>query len=164
MNPTIYEQSIDTQVLIERLSEMQEGDVLTYDALSEAIGRNVTREARHILGSARRFVEREHAIFTDTISKTGIKRITPAQVVQGAPKQTKRKMHNASNRLIRKLSNTPDELLTPEDLRRKRSEIAIQGTLRMFTKPATQEAVMAQINDHQSLPVGSILDIVRKAK
>ena len=52
----VKEASPDTRLLYQRLSKMNVGDFIPYTDLTEEIGRNVQKEARHYLDSDRKSV------------------------------------------------------------------------------------------------------------
>jgi len=72
-----FELSSDARVLYNVLetSLIKEGnELVTYQQLSAAIGRDVQKEARGILGTARRIIQNEHKILLEAVQNTGIKR------------------------------------------------------------------------------------------
>jgi len=59
---SIPEMSVDTRLLIERLSRVEIGDFVSYKELSEVIGRDVQGAARGNLTTARHRLEVDDAI------------------------------------------------------------------------------------------------------
>ena len=161
MNKSFCEQSIDTQMIVEKIVEMQMGDTVTYDVFSELIGRNVRdpHDGRNTLERARRIAERDYFVFTDCVPTEGIKRITESQAVKSRPTRMRRKMSKAARRLIKTLHRIKDSKLTREEVTERNTALAHAGALVMFNKPQAVEAV-ARVND-QSLPGAAILDALR---
>lgn len=71
-------QSAETAVLIRLLRSMSVGDVLTYEQLSEAVGRDV-RTWRGPLSTARNRVLRDDCVHTDVVRTVGVKRVSTAE-------------------------------------------------------------------------------------
>ena len=62
MTKTIGETSADSRFLAERLAKVEPKGEVTYDELSEVIGRNVQNGARSSLATARKIACRDHKI------------------------------------------------------------------------------------------------------
>lgn len=99
---TIAELGIDTQILESALSELKIGDLITYEALSALIKRDVQHEARHLLTSARRRQLRNGSLFEPVVN-VGIKRLDDVGVV-GTGRDTVSRIYNLSRRGRRKLA------------------------------------------------------------
>ncbi len=73
---SLIELSNDARILINLIeSRLIKGGAerVTYAEMSAAIGgRNVQAEARHLLGTARRAIQKEHKVLIDTITNEGI--------------------------------------------------------------------------------------------
>jgi len=72
-----FELSSDARILYNVLETalIKEGNELaSYQQLSAAIGRDVQKDARGLLATARRLVQNEHKILLEAVQNTGIKR------------------------------------------------------------------------------------------
>lgn len=154
------ELSLDTKVLAERLAELQPDEVVSYQELSDLIGRAVNGGTSN-LGSARRFVQREYGIVTDVVRGQGIKRLTAPGIV-ATQQPARAAIRRRLRRTIKKIHLADDERLTREERQEKYSFIALGGTLQHFLKPATAQAVKAEIGEGQTIAVGKVLEILTK--
>jgi hypothetical protein len=106
-----FEQSPDTKVLIERMREMAEGDILEYSELTKKIGRDVQNEARSNLDAARNYLWRNDHMFFDCVHGVGVKRVTTdgwVEVVKGHEDSITRK----ERKLIKKLEVVDHQTLS----------------------------------------------------
>lgn len=67
--------SIDVRKLADLLMATQEGETITYETLSEAIGRNVKTKYRYLLDQARHLLQKEHQIVFDASRNNGMTRL-----------------------------------------------------------------------------------------
>src|SRR5690348_7295398 len=74
-NKTIPELSLDARLLKQRLDDVKEDEEITYDTLSEIIGRNVQNGARGCLYTALRLVRKENGAIFATVRGVGLKRL-----------------------------------------------------------------------------------------
>lgn len=78
-NPA-FAASADAKTLADLMRSVAVGDMLSYDSMSDAIGRDVTAE-RSVIYTARSIVQREDRIVFDTICKQGLKRLADDEIV-----------------------------------------------------------------------------------
>lgn len=72
--------SSDAKVLADLLRNAEVGQVVTYEEMSEAIGREVTQD-RSAIYTARAIVQREDRMIFDCVMKVGVKRLADADIV-----------------------------------------------------------------------------------
>ena len=154
MKPTTFELSVDTEELIRTLEQVLPGEVITYNQLSEAIGRNVQKEAYGLLATARKHLLDSGVAF-ETIPKVGLKHQERLVVMRGVMTETSKKVRSVVRREQRKLiSVIPDEeykKLSKEDQTTYNTARAMLGTLKELVKDksvgkvekATEEAQKA---------------------
>lgn len=87
---SIPELSIDTQTLERILEATSIGDVVTFQVLSEAIGRDVQLQARGNLRSARLRLLRHHHMVFGAITNVGLKRLNDEGKIGAAHGHVKR--------------------------------------------------------------------------
>lgn len=129
-----FKLSTDTIALIEGLSQAEYGQVATYAALSELIGRNVQTEGAGILRSALHVLGRDYGMFFSCVTGEGVMRITESEHLQSAPVMTREKIRRASARGKKSLSHLRDSTLTREEQTKKLEEMSYLGTLEDFAK------------------------------
>jgi hypothetical protein len=157
---TISELSLDTRILVERLKALRHDEEVTYQELSELIGRSVQGEARHTLQSARRIVEREERIVTACVRNQSVKRLADAVVVTTVGVNARQGMRRKAARAIRKLvavdfPNLPNELKVKQN-----AEVSQLGALRVFAKDTAQRKIAAHVQQdgtHGALAVSKTL-------
>lgn len=134
-NKTIGEKSNDTLIIESLIRKLEYGDVLTYDEISTALGRDVRKHCRSNLHSAMRACERD-GIILGTIINEGYRRLDDVGIVDAASADTKA-VGRRSRRALKKLSHVNFNQL-PNDLKIKHTAKAAQlGALEMFSKGAT---------------------------
>jgi hypothetical protein len=74
--------SVDALTLANLMSEVPVGAMITYGQLTSAIGRNVTEEARGVLDTARRKLQRDEKKVFGVIKGLGLKRLDDVETVQ----------------------------------------------------------------------------------
>lgn len=73
--------SLDAKLLYERLKSAKIGDVVTYQELSNIIGRDVLDPGRGLLQTARRKALREDYFVFGIVRKEGLKRLSDLEIV-----------------------------------------------------------------------------------
>lgn len=96
INP-LFVISADSLTIAQRLREVPPGGTCSYAELTTLIRRNVQKEARFCLTSARRLLQREEQILFAPIRGKGVKRLTDEEITQLGP-ATIRRINRASHR------------------------------------------------------------------
>ena len=94
--------SAETAILRDALLAAPIGDVVTFDELAEAIGRNVRTAARGKLESARRVCERDHNAVFETVRGVGLRRI-PATEAAGLGAGARKSITRTAKRGLRRM-------------------------------------------------------------
>ena len=74
--------SIEAKLLIDLLRETEQGQFVSYAALSEVIGRNVQKEGNGALQTARRRLLKDHQVLIGTVRDEGVKNMTDTERVE----------------------------------------------------------------------------------
>lgn len=106
----IGEMRIETQKLVKRLKELEEGEELPYGEIDSLIGGGVRTTQRHILTSAVRHVMRNDDIIISTVIGQGVKRLAPPEAV-GVITSGRERVRRASRRLFSKSAHIDYERL-----------------------------------------------------
>lgn len=80
MDKSKFVASADAKVLSDLMRTMAVGSTLTYEAMSEALNRDVTAD-RGLIYTARGIVQREDRMVFDSVHKKGIKRLADTEIV-----------------------------------------------------------------------------------
>ncbi len=73
--------STDAKTIADMLRAASVGAVVTYDDMSDALGRDVLTYARPAIASARKMVQQENRMVFDTVRKVGVKRLEDGDIV-----------------------------------------------------------------------------------
>lgn len=147
----VFERSPMTDLILERIMEMQPGDLLTYGELNRLIAGDVQDGEYHYLRSARDIALRD-GVVTDAVTNEGIKRLDDAGSVSHAGGRVK-KMHRQSKRIGRVLGSVGDpSLLSARDRQSYDIATLVAGVTRYFTSSNYQKRVLKEAEDSALLP------------
>lgn len=136
----IGEMSIESQLLYKRLSKMKVGNVITYDELTEEIGRDV-RSCIWALATARRQVLKTDSIVVDCVPGKGVKRLDDSAIVGTLVDGVKR-ISRASHRSARKASGIRNYDELPPDIKTQHNAaLAALGAVRQLSKPSSVKKI-----------------------
>ena len=154
-----FEKSADTKVLESVLGEAKVGDLITYETLSKAIGRDVREFALPSLRSARQGLLKTHGIVFGVESNVGYKRLDDSQIVDSTEADRKR-MKRAANRSIRKLAVVNFDNL-PEEKKKQHVVASAQiGAIAMFSAASATKKIASKVNEGKTtLAIGETLSM-----
>lgn len=135
----------ETQILVDALSKVPLGQMITYKNLSELIGIDVTGPARQRLVSARRVALRDYGAAFGTERATGLIRLHPDQA-PGLGASARLKIRRASSRARKAMISVAEHSngLSPEASRRMSAEMSAHGLIAEITKEKTIKAAMGR--------------------
>lgn len=132
---TIQEISSETRKLYEHLKNLKVGEVVTYAALSELVGRDVSKEAVGSLATARRMCQREHHIVYGAVRGIGLQRLDDKQIVNSADNEIA-KIQRTAARGVKKLACVDYANLAVDDKSNFNAKAAALGTLLQHSQPS----------------------------
>jgi hypothetical protein len=94
--------SHDAQSIALILCKAKHGDIVSYLEMSEAIGRNVQKEARSALDRARRIVERQHGLVFRPVLNVGMRCLPDIDTAKTATSALTR-IRNTAKRAVKTL-------------------------------------------------------------
>lgn len=160
--PSMAQLSIDTQLLIQRLDKCAVGDVVEYQELTNAVGRNIQTKARSNLDTARRHLRLRGKWF-GCVKNVGIKRLTDQELPGVLPDGRKR-----VNRMARKYMQVSacfesfDQL--PDDVKQNvLGHQSIFGVILLFTRRESMKKIEKEIRD-EALPVAKTITFFLEQK
>jgi hypothetical protein len=157
----IPELSVDTQTIERLLWDVPVGEVISYETLSKAIGRDVQRRARHILTSAVRRVQREKQMVFAAVNDVGLKRLSDSGVI-GVGAQAVVEIGRKSRRTVKKLACAKYEALSKDEQTQHNVLVSQLGMLAHVTSANSQKKLEAKVEEAQAkLPVAKMLDAIR---
>jgi len=156
---TIAEGSIDVKLLVDRLQKTTEGDTVTYDELSELIGRNI-QVNRHLLQSARKSLRRNEGILFDCIHSTGLRRMNNSDIVCKVTTQPFKRIRSTIRNAGKDMTCIDDQLLSNPERITVNATRSLFGVLHQFTLPKAIENIKAASDE--ALPIGKTLAIFQR--
>ena len=152
-----FEKSNDTKILESLLSEASVGDLVTYEQLSAAIGRDVRVFARGALRSARDILLRSKRMVFGVEINEGLRRLNDEQVVDSTERD-RRHMKRTATRVIRKLSTVEFDKLS--DIRKRQHVVASAqfGAIEMFATANARKKIESKVDNSKTrLAIGETL-------
>lgn len=161
MKRTIPELSADTRFLIAALERVGVGEIVAYATLSEAVGRNVQREARGCLSTARRHLLDDKAVF-EAVAGVGLKRLADQDKI-GVADAAMRHIRNTSRTAVKKLEAVEDFAALPADSQRRHNAMMsyLKLTQHLSRERQVKKLEAAVQQAQQSLPIAKTLEALR---
>ena len=152
-----FEKSNDTKIIESVLVEAEVGDLITYEDLTRAIGRDVRQFAQPSLRSARRGLLNTQGIVFGVETNVGLRRLNDDQIVDSTLYDRIR-MKRAATRSIRKLSVVKFDELSDEKKRQHIVASAQIGAIEMFaTRNATKKIEKKVDGSKERIAIGETL-------
>lgn len=147
--------STDAKTLASVLSEITIGNVVTYQSLSEAIGRDVQSTSRGALATARKIVLKERRMVFDCVMNVGLKRLSDAEIVAIGDK-TRSHMRRAARNATRKIVCADYNSMTKDLQVKHNTSLSLLGVI---AEMATEKA-STRLESHIS-KVGTELPVAK---
>ena len=155
---TIAETSIDAKLVYELLKRANVGETITYDQMSDAIGRDIRRHFGALMTARRMAIRNDRMVF-GTVRTVGIKRLSDIETVDSA-ERTFSHIRRTVRREAQRQSTVDIGALPREYQTKYYSGISYLGTLAEFAKPATQDKI-EKSEPTGILPVGKVLEFFK---
>jgi len=130
------EMSTDTRILINILEKVlikEANRSISYAELSSAIGRDVQGNARGLLKTARKHVEKENHIIIDTVRNEGLE---VSERYSGVLEKETTGIRRRSSRTRRRVLNAIiDKELAKEESKQIMARLSVMGVVELCTKP-----------------------------
>jgi hypothetical protein len=152
----IHEKSADTKILESVLAEATVGDLVTYETLSKAIGRDVRVFALPSLRSARHGLLKAKNMVFGCEANVGYRRLNDSQIVDSA-ESDRMKMKRAANRSIKKLGVVDFDNLPPEKKKQHTVASAQMGAIALFSGKNATKKIAESVNDKTTIAIGETL-------
>ena len=153
----IHQKSADTKVLESVLAEAKVGDLITYETLSKAIGRDVRLFALPSLRSARHGLLKSKNMVFGVENGIGYKRLDDVQIVEST-EADRMKLKRAANRSIKKLGVVNFDNLPPDKKKQHTVAAAQMGAIALFSGKTATKRIESQVNEGKTtLAIGETL-------
>lgn len=156
----LHEKSADTKVLENLLSEASVGQLVAYEEMSKAIGRDVRMHALSSLRTARQGLLKEKGLVFGVERGVGLKRLDDIGIV-ASTESDRRKMQRVAKRSLRKLAVVNFDKL-PDDKKRQHVVASAQmGAIAMFSAKSASKKIESKVvsNNSACLPIGETLKL-----
>jgi alkylated DNA nucleotide flippase Atl1 len=163
----IPELSLETQTLVRVMLPLTQGDIITYETLSDAAGMPV--QAGHgdgtgygRLGSARRILERDHNMVFAAVAGVGLK-LMDEDGRLGIGISSVDGIRRKARKTGVMLAKTDQGKMTNEARIQLNTTASVCGVIHAFTKPKMQKAIAGKVSQGQeALPVGKTIEAFMK--
>lgn len=151
-----FQKSSDTKIIENVLAEAKVGDVITYEALSKAIGRDVREFAVGAMQSARRSMLSDKRTIFEAVTNVGFKRLADAEIVD-ASERDRRRVQRASTKAVRKLGCVNFENLSSDKKRSHLIASAQLGAIVMLSGKSAANRIEKRVTNGTAIPIGETL-------
>jgi len=153
-----FELSTDTRILYNVLEKsiIKEGkESVSYKELTASIGRDVQSEARGLLATARKHIQREHKILLETVMGEGVRK---SEDYKGAISKIKLHVHRTVRHRTREVANAVADKEIDSELS---ADLSIMGVLELFARPKIPEKLLAAVSQKKlrELPTDETLKL-----
>lgn len=157
----MFQLSIDTKMLAERLQKTSVGDTVTYEECSKIVSRDVTNGARHVLQAARRYCEAHYNMLFGCVHRVGLKRLNDSEIVD-LGESTLKHVRRTSLKTARRIAQCADYEKLSEQKKIKHNTYA--SVLAMLGTALTEKRIAKieeRVKDTQrALPLAQTLKAI----
>lgn len=161
MRKAAPENETDIETIARLLKAASIGATVTYEAMTDAIGRDI-QDHRHLLLAAQRRTEEEIGALFGTVRGEGVKRL-PSDEVASVGSHTIRRIRRAARRGMQRLTVVRANDLPMDDARKIIAQRSQLGAIALVSDnrstPAIQRSVDAM--DGTTVPAGRVLDLFK---
>lgn len=159
----MFVRSNDARVIEDLLATTKVGDLITYESLDKALGRDCREFCRGALQGARRRLLRERGFVFDVLMDVGLKRLADGEVVQAASRDGL-KIRKASRRASEKLATVDRNAISDKERLSLDIQQARFAVLEMVASPKGAKAIESQVTQSQTtLAMAQALEALKKA-
>lgn len=138
------------------------GETVTYEAASNAIGRDIQTDARYILTAAVRAAEEQAGSRFGCVTRVGIKRL-PVEDIPALGVSYITKARRAAQRGLKRLSGVRDN--APAAIQQKiNAQCAQLGAVALIARNESTRKIEAQTEAGHVLPIGRTLSLFTRAE
>lgn len=153
-----YEKSADTKVIETVLKEAKIGDIITYDSISLALGRDVRVHAIAALQTARKAMLASNVVF-GTERNVGLVRLNDTQIIDST-ESDRQKIQRVGKRSLKKLGAVKFEELGNNEKLRHTTMAAQLGAISMFASKSSTNKIQSNVKPNaEVLAIGETLSI-----
>jgi hypothetical protein len=155
--------STDTRALVDAGKLIAVGSVWPYEEMTAILGRDIQGDARSVLESARRIMEREYNIVFGVIRNVGLKHLTDDEAIntgQGTIDHNRRMSRRAAKRIA---SLKSPETVSQAAQTKQFTFLSLFGAIVHMTRPRQIEKLSSRVEAaHKELPLAKTLDAFKE--
>ena len=161
----INELHTDTRILMNMLTMKlvkEDADIVTYEELSKAIGRDIRNGARGLLATARKHVEQDNGIALVVVRDAGIKK---TRDYPGMMDESMTGIRRRAARMTRRiLGAVASDTLDDDQQNKVSSRLSMLGVIGLFTRRKSVNRIEAKVREigNKELPTAETLRLFGK--
>lgn len=157
--PVIGQTSVEVKQLVELLAATKIGDLLGYDAMTKAVGRDVQKQ-RHMLDSARRIAMRDHRCVFAPVINEGLRRLNDVETVEICSEVRRKRIRTQARNGVRELSTVTYDALPKEKQSTHNVGMAMLGALYVGSSRGEVRRLAAKVENDRPPDADGILKMV----
>lgn len=146
-----FQMSADTKIIRSVFDECEIGQLVTYEELTAAIGRDVREFARGSIATVRKALLKERRVVFECVQDQGYMRLNDSEIVASTERDRGR-LYRASSRVIRKLGCVSFDKLADSEKVSHTVACAQFGAMQMFAKKSSAKRLEAKAKE-ESKPI-----------
>lgn len=139
-----FQRSADTSLLVTLFGRAEVGQLVTYAAIREMIGREPSA-CRPAIYSALRIVYAEQRMVFSNVAKEGYRRLDDTQIV-ASTSDIRERQHRLSRKALKRLAVVHTDKLGDDVKRDYFTHLSIQGAMQHVTAAKSQKAIASKVN------------------
>lgn len=158
---TIEQISLESQLIAQRLEQLEVGDVIEYEELTTLIGRDIRKHRGHLATARNRLLRDKQMVF-GTIHTVGLKRLSDAEKITVGRSYIKRS-HQAAHKSLVTFSAINLDNLSGDEARRLHSVSTQARTLQYLSTQSSEQKIEKSLDENRpkELPVGKVMDLFK---
>jgi hypothetical protein len=145
-NQPEFRLSSDSKALAKMLIASGPGEVVLYEDLDKAIGRDVREAASGALHTARHIAQREHRMVFDAVRGVGLKRLADSEIVDLADKARDHARRHAS-RTAKKLTCVDYDALSKDKQTKHNAALSMFSVMAELSTDKAQKRLESKVKD-----------------
>ena len=138
----VHKADLEIPIIINMMAELSVGEILRYEAIDQALGRNCRLKDRQKLLAAKKRAARDHYVILETVTKVGYRRL-PSDELSSVTRAAHRAIRNKASNGVRLatlgLESAND--ISPDEHKKVLSDISNLGLIVQLSKERNRPTV-----------------------
>lgn len=159
----LFETSAETRFIFQAMDKVPHGETITYESLSESIGRDVRLYATSALSSAITMQLKKQRVF-ECVRGVGYKLLTSKEIVRTQGDKALSHIKRTARRYVKRIASCVYDELNDVEKIRHNAHLSALGTINYLSKPAAINQIEQElkITRQRDLPIGNTLRLFIK--